>query len=356
MSINWKRMEELTQLPGVPGAEGEVRQALRKHITQYTKETVQDHLGSLFGVLRGKEDGPRILVAGHMDEVGFMVTRITDQGFLKFQPLGGWWSQVMLAQRVEVVTRSGKRIPGVIGSTPPHLLSPDARKKPVEVNQMFIDVGASDRKEAETFGIRPGDSIVPVCPFVEMEGGKRLMTKAWDNRFGCGLALELLEDLHQAEHPNIVYAGATVQEEVGLRGAVTAANTVEPDVFFAVDAGPAGDTPGVKDGFGELGKGVVIRLVDRSMVPLPAMREFLIKTAEQEEIPYQFFVSQGGTDAGAVHRTGKGVPSAAIGICARYIHSHAAVVDKGDIEAAKAFLRALVKRLDTDTAAMLKGD
>lgn len=346
--VNWKRMEELTQLPGVPGAEGEVRKALRAHIGKYTEEIVQDRLGSLFGVKRGSTEKPRVMVAGHMDEVGFLVTRVTDQGFLKFQTLGGWWGQVMLAQRVEVITRSGKKIPGVIGSVPPHLLKEEARRKPVEITRMFIDIGADSEEEVYKMGVAPGDPVVPVCPFIEMEGGKRIMTKAWDNRFGCGLALELLEALQDQDHPNTVVAGATVQEEVGTRGAVTSAQLIQPDVFFAVDAGPAGDTPGVDNGFGQLGKGVSIRIFDRSMVPLPGMRRFLIETAEAEGIPYQLFVSQGGTDAGAVHRTGTGVPSAAIGICARYIHSHAAVADKEDIEAARALLIALIRRLDAE--------
>lgn len=344
--MDWNRFRELTQMPGVPGAEGTVRKAMRTEIARYTEDIVQDRLGSLFGVKWGTAMQPRVMVAGHMDEVGFMVTRITEKGFIKFQALGGWWNQVLLAQRVDVVTRSGKRIPGVIGSVPPHLLNNERRKKPVEISDMFIDVGADSREEAEKAGIYPGDPITPVCPMVEMEGGKRLMSKAIDNRFGCAMALELLEDLTKVDHPNTVYAGATVQEEVGTRGAVTAAHTVKPDVFFAVDAGPAGDTPGVENGFGEVGKGVVIRLFDRSMVPLAGMRRFLIETAEEEGIPYQFFVSQGGTDAGAVHKTGIGVPSAAVGVCARYIHSHASVVDKEDIRSVKRFLTALVRRLD----------
>ncbi|GGA34990.1 putative aminopeptidase YtoP [Kroppenstedtia guangzhouensis] len=344
--MDWKRFGELTQLPGVPGAEGQVREYLQREIGRLTDETVEDRLGSLFGVQRGQSESPRVMVAGHMDEVGFMVTRITDKGFLKFQTLGGWWGQVMLAQRVEVITRERRRIPGVIGSVPPHLLNEERRKKPVDVTEMFIDIGAEHREQVEEWGIHPGDAIVPVCPVVELEGGNRLMTKAVDNRFGCALSLELLEDLQDHAHPNTVYAGATVQEEVGLRGAVTAAQRVKPDVFFAVDVGPAGDTPGVKNGFGEVGKGVVIRLFDRSMIPLSGMRRFLVETAEEEGIPYQFFVSQGGTDAGAVHKTGTGVPSAAVGICARYIHSHAAIVDRGDIAHAKRFLTAVVHRLD----------
>ncbi|MBH8599379.1 M42 family metallopeptidase [Thermoactinomyces sp. CICC 10523] len=345
-TIQWERFEKLTQTPGAPGFEHEVRKIMRSYISEYTGEIIQDRLGGLFGVKKGDPNGPKVMVASHMDEVAFMVTKITSEGFLKFQPLGGWWSQVMLAQRVDVINRSGKRIPGIIGSIPPHLLSEERRRKPVEIGQMFIDIGAESEEEVREWGIRPGDVAVPHFPFVEMEGGKRLLSKAWDNRFGCGLVLELLDGLKHNHHPNVIYAGATVQEEVGLRGAGTAATLIDPDIFFAVDSGPAGDIPGVNDGLGKIGKGVVIRLYDRSMITLPGMRDFLLDTAESENIPYQFFVSQGGTDAGRAHQTGIGIPSAAIGICARYIHSHAAVVDKEDIEAAKAFAIALMKRLD----------
>lgn len=352
--MDWKLFEELTQAPSAPGFEGNVRQIMSTHISRYTDERVEDGLGGLFGVLRGDPQGPRVMVAGHMDEVAFIVTRITEQGFLKFQPLGGWWSQVLLAQRVEIVTRSGKRVPGVVGSVPPHLLEEKKRKKPFPLQDMFIDIGARNSEEVTAVGIRPGDTAVPVCPFVEMAGGHRLMAKAWDNRFGCGLSIELLRELQEGGHPNILFSGATVQEEVGLRGAAAAATKIRPDVFFAVDAGPAGDIPGVKEGFGQLGEGVLIRIVDGSMITLPAMRDFLLDTAESEGIPYQIFVSPGGTDAGRVHQTGTGVPSAAIGICARYIHSHAAIVDREDLEAARAFLIALVKRLDHSTLDLIR--
>ncbi|WP_170839883.1 M42 family metallopeptidase [Lihuaxuella thermophila] len=347
--------EDLTQTPGAPGFEGQVRKVMHAYLSRYTEEIVHDRLGSIFGVKTGDDQGPKVMVAGHMDEVGFMVTKITAEGFLKFQTLGGWWSQVLLAQRVDVITRQGKRIPGVIGSIPPHLLNEDRRRKPVDLDQMFIDIGAKNEEQVIEWGIRPGDFAVPHCPFVEMEGGTRLMSKAWDNRFGCGIAIELLEGLQRVPHPNIVYSGATVQEEVGLRGAGTAANLINPDIFLAVDCGPAGDIPGVYDGFGRIGKGVLIRIYDRTMITLPGMRDFLLDTAESENIPYQFFVSQGGTDAGRVHVIGNGIPSATIGICGRYIHSHATIVDKEDIEATKVFAVALVKRLDRSVVESILG-
>lgn len=354
--IHWDLFKELLETPGAPGYEHEVRKVMRRYIQNYTGEIVQDRLGGIFGVKKGNEEGPKVMVAGHMDEVGFMVTKITPRGFLRFQTLGGWWNQVVLAQQVDVITRKGKRIRGVIGSTPLHLLTEERRKKPVDFLQMFIDIGADSEDEVKEYGIQVGDFIVPYCPLQEMEGKKKLLSKAWDNRFGCGIAIELLNALQSTTHENIVYSGATVQEEVGLRGAGVAANLIQPDIFFAVDSGPAGDTPGLDEGFGKIGKGVLIRIYDRSMIPLPTMRDFLLDTAESNKIPYQFFVSQGGTDAGQVHTSLTGIPSAAIGICARYIHSHTAVVDKEDIEATKEFIVALVKGINFSTLKTIIGE
>ncbi len=342
----WKR---LTEAPGAPGFEGEVRKIMHEYITNYTDEIVTDNLGSIFGVKRGNENGPRVMVAGHMDEVGFMVTRISEKGFLSFQPLGGWWSQVLLAQRVQVITEKGPVI-GVISSIPPHVLSDEVRNRPMDIKNMYIDIGADSKEDAEKMGVKPGQQIVPICPFTVLANEKKIMAKAWDNRYGCSLSVELLKELKEnPAHPNVVYAGATVQEEVGLRGAKTAAGLIDPDIFLALDASPAGDIPGVTDGMGKLGDGLLMRIYDRTMVTLPGLRDFLIDTCEQEGIKYQFFISQGGTDAGAVHMHGKGVPSAVIGIPARYIHSHAAIMHRDDYEAAKRLLFTVIRKLDTAT-------
>lgn len=337
--------QELTEANGAPGFEGPVREIMKSHLQRYSDRLISDRLGGVFGVKEGPPGAPRVLVAGHMDEVAMMVTQITEKGFIKFQPLGGWWDQVLLAQRVQIITEQ-EVIPGVVGSTPPHLLDEDARKKPVQIREMFIDVGADSREEAETIGIKPGQPILPATPFTVMAGGKKLMAKAWDNRYGCALAIELMQALKGESLQVSLYSGATVQEEVGLRGAAVAASLVEPDLFFALDAGPAGDTPGVRDGFGRLGEGVLIRIYDRSMILLPGLRELILDVAETEKIPYQFFVSQGGTDAGRVHLSGKGVPSAVISIPARYIHSHVSVIHRDDYQAAKQLLVALLRRLN----------
>ncbi|HEX7065826.1 MAG TPA: M42 family metallopeptidase [Bacillales bacterium] len=335
----------LTELQGAPGFEHRVRDFMRGELEKYSDEVIQDRLGGVFGVKNGSASGPKVLVAGHMDEVGFMVTQVTDNGMIRFQTLGGWWNQVMLAQRVQVMTDNGPII-GVVGSIPPHLLTDEERKKPMEIKNMLIDIGADDREDAERIGVKPGLSIVPICPFTPMANEKKILAKAWDNRYGCGLAVELLKELQDETLPNRLYSGATVQEEVGLRGAAAVANMVEPDIFYALDASPANDASGDKEAFGQLGKGALLRIFDRTMVTHRGIRDFVLDTAESNDIPYQYFISQGGTDAGRVHISGSGVPSAVVGVCSRYIHTSSSIVHVDDYAAAKELLVKLVQTTD----------
>lgn len=348
-----RMFKTLTELPGAPGNEHFIRDYMRGELEKYSDEIIQDNLGGIFGVRKGPEDGPRIMVAGHMDEVGFMVTAITDNGMIRFQPLGGWWNQVLLAQRVQIMTDEGPVI-GVIGSIPPHLLSDDVRNKPMDIKNMLIDIGADDKEDAKKIGIRPGQQIVPVCPFTPLMNDKKIMAKAWDNRYGCGLSIELLKELHGEQLPNHLFSGANVMEEVGLRGAQAAANMIQPDLFFALDASPANDASGDKNEFGQLGKGTLLRIFDRTMVTHRGMREFILDTAESNQIPYQYFISPGGTDAGRVHTSNEGVPSAVIGICSRYIHTSASIIHTDDYAAAKELLVKLVKACDKTTVETIK--
>ncbi|GAA0374755.1 M42 family metallopeptidase [Bacillus horti] len=348
--------KELTECPGVPGNEHAVKKVMEKWIEPHATELQQDHLGSLIAKKTGQADGPKIMVAGHLDEIGFMITQITESGFLKFQTLGGWWEQVMLAQRVLVLTRKGE-VEGVIGSKPPHILPPEARKKSVNVKEMFIDIGAASREEAEEFGVRPGDTVVPICPFTVMKNPKLLMAKAWDNRIGCAIAIDVMKRLKEEDHPNTFYGVGTVQEEVGLRGAQTAGHFVQPDISFAVDVGIAGDTPGIKpeEANSKIGKGPQIILYDASMIAHKNLTDFVVKVAEENQIPYQFdFINGGGTDAGRIQLTGNGVPSLAITIATRYIHSHAGILHRDDYDNAVNLLVAVIKKLDAETVEKIK--
>lgn len=227
----------------------------------------------------------------------------------------------------------------------------------MDIKNMMIDIGADDREDAERIGVKPGQQIVPICPFTPMANEKKIMAKAWDNRYGCGLSIELLKELQGAELPNTLYSGATVQEELGTRGAQTAANMIQPDLFFALDASPANDASGDKNQFGQLGKGVLLRIFDRTMVTHSEMRNFVLDTAETHDIPYQYFVSPGGTDAGRVHISNEGVPSAVIGICSRYIHTSASIIHVDDYLAAKELLLKLVKACDSSAVqSILRND
>lgn len=355
MDETLKLLKDLTDAPGVSGFEGPARRVMRGYL-EPLGEITTDNIGSIVGRKVGKAGGPKVALAGHLDEIGFMVTRITDQGYLKFQTLGGWWEQVMLAQRIEVHTRDGV-VPGVIGSKPPHLLTPEERKKVYDKRDMYIDVGAGSRAEAESYGIRPGDPVVPVCPFTVMKNEKLLMAKAWDNRFGCALAIEVLRRLKGQPHPNEVYAVGNVQEEVGLRGAQTTSNLIGPDIGFALDTGIAGDTPGIgpDEAQGKLGGGPVILLYDASMIPHTGLRDLVIDIARAEDIPLQFdLIPAGGTDAGKMHLFGAGVPSLVVGVPVRYIHTHAAIMHRDDFDNTARLMVAVVRRLDEETVRQLK--
>ncbi|NBJ68965.1 MULTISPECIES: M42 family metallopeptidase [Clostridia] len=343
--------KDLTDAKGIPGNEKEARDVMNKYISPYADEVIYDNLGSLIAKKTGDENGPKIMVAGHLDEIGFMVTRIDDKGFVYFQTAGGWWSQVMLAQRVTIMGSNGD-VTGVIGSKPPHILSAEARKKPVEIKDMFIDIGASSKEEAESFGVKPGDSVVPYFEFTPLKNEKLLLAKAWDNRIGCAIAIEVLKQLKEENHPNIVYGVGTVQEEVGLRGAKTAANTIKPDIGFGVDVGIAGDTPGVSDheADSKIGKGPQIVLYDASMVAHKGVRDLVVKTAEENNIPYQYTsMAGGGTDSGSIHLTANGVPSLSITIATRYIHTHAGILHRDDFDHAVKLIVETIKKLDRNT-------
>lgn len=349
-------IKEMSLAHGPSGFEGEIRKVIKKYL-QGKVEFSQDNLGSLICKKTGTQEKPKIMIPGHMDEIGFMVNSITKDGFIKFVPLGGWWDQVLLAQRVTVKTSRGD-LEGVIGSIPPHLLNDKDKEKIVKKNDMFIDVGASSRQEAEeVLGIMPGDPIVPSSTFHVFKGTRRLLGKAFDNRLGCCLFMDVLLALEKESHPNTVFGVGTVQEEVGLRGATTAANVVEPDICLVVDVAIAADTPGLEkeDPATKLGAGPVLTLADASMIGNRSLRNLVISTAKENNIPLQFNTMMGGgTDGGAVHKYGPGVPTVVISIPTRYIHSHYSIIQYDDYEQSLNLLLKLIKKLDAPTTEGIK--
>ncbi|HHW09232.1 MAG TPA: M42 family metallopeptidase [Firmicutes bacterium] len=354
MAISLDLMKEITEAAGLPGYEGEIRSLMGKYLgSGAAVET--DRLGNVIACKEGTSARPRIMLAAHMDEIGFMVKSITEEGFLKFQTLGGWWEQVMLAQRVVVKGRFGD-IPGVIGSKPPHVLTEDERKKVVKKEDMYIDIGVANKAEAEAKGVTPGDPVIPVCPFTPLANEQYLMAKAWDDRFGCLVLIEVIQALKDIPHPNTVYAVGTVQEEVGLRGATTSAFGIDPDIGLALDVTIAADTPGLKGGQlqARLGGGPAVLLYDASMIPHLGLRNFVLDVAREEGLPVQLdALERGGTDAGRIHLARRGVPSLVICAPTRYIHSHASVLHRNDLENAVKLLLAIIRRLDEKALARL---
>ena len=342
-------LRELTQADAIPGHEEEVRHIFRSRL-EGVGAIQKDRLGSIFCTKNGSIASPRILLDSHMDEVGFIVQSVTSAGYVKFLTVGGWWAHTLLAQRVKILTKQGK-VSGIIGSTPPHLLSTGSRDKVLDIKDLYIDIGAESAEQAmERFGVKPGCAIVPYGPFMPMSNPKLFSAKAFDNRVGVGLVIETLQQL--GDHPNTVIGTGSVQEEIGLRGARTVTVAADPDVAIVLEGPPADDLPGANSDTlqGKLGGGVQIRLYDPSMIANPRLTELTIETATAHQIPHQIAVrTSGGTDAGAIHQVGRGVPSIVLGVPARYVHSHVSIINIDDYRAALDLLLYLIPQLDAST-------
>lgn len=353
MTDLFTKIKTVTELKGTSGFEQDVRQFIRQEIAPVVDRIETDGLGGIFGVRENQTaDAPRVLVAAHMDEVGFMISNIKPDGTFRVVELGGWSPLVVSAQRFTLHTRDGRIYPVISGSVPPHLTRGNGGASLPSVGDIIFDAGFTDKAEAESFGVRPGDVIVPESETILTANGKNIISKAWDNRYGVLMVTELLKQLHGTDLPNTLIAGANVQEEVGLRGAHVSTTTFDPEVFLAVDCSPAGDVYGDQ---GNIGDGTLIRFYDPGHIMLPAMKDFLLDTAESHGIKYQYYCGKGGTDAGAAHLKNGGVPSTTIGVCARYIHSHQTLYAMDDFLEAQNFLQALVKNLDRSAIDTIKG-
>ncbi len=348
-------LKEVTEANGISGYEDEVRNIMTRELEPISDSVEYDKMGSVLGCKKGSADRPRVLILGHLDEIGFMVKEITKEGYIKFLPVGGWWGHVALGQRMRIMTSKGPVL-GVTGAAPPHLLLPKDREKVLEIKDMFIDVGTQEKFDVvKKLGVRLGDPIVPDSQFTIMGNKKMYMGKAFDNRVSCAIAIDVLRKLGRIKHASTVYAGASVQEEVGLRGAATVAHMVEPDVCIAVDTGVAQDVPPA--GFSKaekLGSGPAILFYDASMIPNLKLRDLVLKTAEAKKIPYHMtYMERGGTDAGRIHISRIGVPSIVIGPPVRYIHSHNGILNRADYDNTVKLITELVKKLDAKTVKSL---
>ncbi len=329
-------LEKMANAHGISGDEQNIRNLMENEIKPYVDDIRTDRMGNLITTRKGN-GGPTIMLAAHMDEIGLMVQYIDENGFLKFVTIGGWFDQTLHSQRVVVHTKRGP-ITGVIGSKPPHVMKEEDRKSPVKADEMFIDIGAKDREDAENMGVEVGTTVSMDRQFTPLANGK-FTCKSFDNRAGVTLVINAMQQLAQKDLKATVHAVGTVQEEVGLKGARTAAFGLNPDYAIAVDVTFPGDHPGITktDSALEMGKGAVITVADasgRGLIADKKVVDWLKKTAEEKDIPYQLNVGCGGTtDATAIHLTREGIPSSTISVPTRYIHSPVEVLSIDDLKA-----------------------
>jgi len=345
-----KLYKDLFTLEATSGFEKPVQLYMKKLMEKYPSYTIQtDRLGSIFAVKKAKDpQAPVVMVAGHMDEVGLMVVGITDLGMIKMNNLGSLSGEVFVSQVLNIHTQKGK-IKGVVGAIPPHL----KKEQNTNLEELILDIGASSKEEVKAMGVALGDMILFDNPFAYTANPNRLIAKSIDNRYGCGLALETVEAFADIELPYTLVVGATVQEEVGLRGAETSVNLFTPDIFLALDASPVNDALD-KEALGGLGKGFLLRMYDPKNVMHQGMMDFFIKLAHKYHIPFQYFVSMGGTDAAKALDMHAGILATTIGLPARYIHSTAAMMDLRDLAAAKKMLFTVLRTLNPDIIQHLK--
>lgn len=344
--VDLKLIEKLTNAYGVSGCEGEVRNIIRQNIEKHVDEIKVDALGNMiaFKKARSSRTGSKrtkVMLAGHMDEVGLMITAIDKSGYLLFDKVGGVDNRVLLAKKVLV----GKdKVPGIIGSKPIHLIARKGEHRKVTSHgDMVIDIGATGQEDAQKY-VSPGDYAMFDTKFEDW--GKNLKAKAFDDRIGCYLMIELLKDKYSFD----VYAAFTTQEEVGLRGGRVAAFNAEPDKAFILEGTGAGDMPQPTERDESLvpglGLGPVITIMDRSVFCDKALVELVTETARANRIPYQIKrPGIGGTDAGRIHLTKKGVPSLVMAIPSRYIHSPVCLSSKKDIENGLKLMRLVLKKV-----------
>ena len=308
-------LKSLTDVNGISGHEMQVKSLMKDYLTPVSDDIVEDQLGGIFGKKNATHGTKSLMISGHLDEIGFIVTQIDEQGYIYFTPIGGWWNQVMLSQKVTITTESGKEIRGIIGSKPPHALSPEERKKPVDIKNMYIDIGVRNKEEAKEAGIELGNMITPYSEFESLANDKYLTAKA-------------------------------------LRGAKVAANLIKPDLAIAVDVGVAYDVPGMtgEKNEGKLGDGPLAILMDATSIAHDGLRKHIKDVAEHHNIPVQWATTPGGgTDAGSIHVANEGIPTITIGVPLRYMHSNVSVLNIDDYTNSVRLITEIVRSLNDDS-------
>ncbi len=322
-------IRQLTEAFGPSGYETEVTELIKTMVAKHADEVKTDVLGNLIAIKNGSQDGQSIMFAAHTDEIGVVVTHIDDQGFLRFGSVGGVGISTLVGNRVRFAG-------GAVGA----IYQEKGSWKELTLDKLYVDIGAENKEEALK-KVKVGEFGIFHREFEDL--GDRLIAKSMDDRVGCAVLIEALKKIQNPK--NTLYFVFTAQEEVGLRGARTAAYGLEPDLGIALDVTLTGDMPEARRMAVSLGKGAAIKVKDSSLITHPKVKDLLVTLAEENKIPYQMEVLEaGGTDAGAIHLTKAGVPSGAISIPTRYVHSPSEMVDMRDVEACVNLVVALAEK------------
>lgn len=323
-------LKKLSEAPGVSGNESRIKRIIIDEVKDFVDEIKEDSMGNLITIKKGKKNF-NIMVATHMDEIGFMVKYIDDKGFISFETIGGFDPKSLGSQRVRIHSSNGD-ILGVIGLKPPHITSQDEKDKALKLEDLKIDIGLNSKEEVESLGIKPGDSITRDISFAELGKENIVSCKSFDNRAGCAILIEIIKKIKNPDFT--LYGVFTTQEEVGLRGAKTAAYGLDINFALIIDSTTAGPIPKteIDKVTISLGKGPSIDLMDRGFILNEKVKNLLIKSANDAKVPFQTHISSGSTDGAAVHITKEGIPTGVISIPSKYIHSTVEIVDINDLD------------------------
>jgi endoglucanase len=329
--INLKELlKKLSEAPGVSGHEGKIKKIISDEVKSHVDEIKEDAMGNLITIKKGSSKF-NVMIAAHMDEIGFMVKHIDDKGFISFETIGGFDPRSLGSQRVIIHASKGD-FTGVIGIKPPHITPQEEKDRALKVEDLRIDLGLNTKEEVEKLGIKPGDPVTRDISFAKLGKENIVSCKSFDNRAGCAVLIEILKKIKNPDFS--LYGVFTTQEEVGLRGAKTVAYGIDIDFAIIIDStvgGPIPKTEADKVTI-SLGKGPSIDLMDRGFILSEKVKEILLKAANESETPYQTHISSGSTDGAAVHITKEGIPTAVISIPSKYIHSTVEIVDLNDLE------------------------
>ncbi|MGH9569812.1 MAG: M42 family metallopeptidase [Candidatus Angelobacter sp.] len=347
-------LQSLADAPGPSGFEEPVRKIMVERMKPLSGKLSYDGLGSVIAV-QGSS-GPRIMVDAHMDELGGVIRRVTNDGYLSMQMLGGWLDQALVDQRWTIIGSKGP-VRAITGIRDIHIVPPDERSKVFPRDAIFLDVGAKNAAEVAAMGLEPGDPVAPDAPFAVMNGTQNYLGKAWDDRVGCAVLIAAMQKLAHAAHPNQIFWVATVQEEIGLRGAHTASDLVKPDIGIALEGGVTRDAPKVRPEEAQevLGAGPALFLYDFSELPNRKFAALVKQVARERKIPLQTDLIQGyGDDSAEIQKSNGGVPTVNMVVPVRYTHSHNGIINRGDFDHMVNLLVALLQGLDAKSVTEMR--